>query len=103
VVPRIRAEIESSETLRQAIDAGMGATILPAALADFSSAANVPAIRRIVDPGLQATVSLCVPNHLPMSDQAKAVLDILRAQIDELFATGRLPGISAPAEETRSP
>jgi LysR family nitrogen assimilation transcriptional regulator len=103
VVPRIRAEIESSETLRQAIEAGMGATILPAALADFSSAANVPAIRRIVDPGLQATVSLCVPNHLPMSDQAKAVLDILRAQIDELFATGRLPGISAPAEETRSP
>ena len=47
--------------------------------------------------------TLCVPNHLPMSDQAKAVLDILRAQIDELFATGRLPGISAPAEETRSP
>lgn len=100
VVPTIRAEIESSETLRQAIEAGMGAAILPAALADFSSAST---IRRIVEPGLQATVSLCIPNHLPMSDQAKAVLDILRAQIDNLFAAGRLPGISAPPEEVPSP
>lgn len=99
VVPTIRAEIESSETLRQAIEAGMGAAILPAALADFSSAST---IRRIVEPGLQATVSLCIPNHLPMSDQAKAVLDILRAQIDNLFAAGRLPGISAPPEEVPS-
>lgn len=100
VVPKIRAEIESSETLRQAIEAGMGAAILPAALADFSSASD---IRRIVEPGLQATVSLCIPNHLPMSDQAKAVLDILRAQIDNLFAAGRLPGISAPTKEVPSP
>ena len=100
VVPNIRAEIESSETLRQAIEAGMGAAILPAALADFSSAST---IRRIVEPGLQATVSLCIPNHLPMSDQAKAVLDILRAQIDNLFAAGRLPGISAPTKEVPSP
>jgi len=98
VEPNIRAEIESSETLRQAIAAGVGATILPAALANFASAENAPVIRRIVEPGLQATVSLCVPDHLPMSDQAKAVLDILRAQIDDLFATGRLPGISAPSE-----
>lgn len=100
VVPNIRAEIESSETLRQAIEAGMGAAILPAALADFSSAST---IRRIVEPGLQATVSLCIPNHLPMSDQAKAVLEILRAQIDNLFAAGQLPGISAPPKEVPSP
>lgn len=102
VVPNIRAEIESSETLRQAIEAGVGATILPAALADFSTAASAPVLRRIVEPGLHATVSLCVPNHLPMSDQAKAVLDILRAQIDALFATGRLAGISAPQEQAPS-
>lgn len=103
VVPNIRAEIESSETLRQAIEAGIGTTILPAALADFSSATHMPAIRRIVEPDLQATVSLCVPNHLPMSEQAKAVLDILRAQIADLVATGRLPGIRAPAEPQPSP
>jgi len=96
VVPNIRAEIESSETLRQAIDAGVGATILPAALAASASVAKQPIIRRIVEPGLQATVSLCVPNHLPMSDQAQAVLAILRKQIDDLFQQGRFVGIRAP-------
>lgn len=96
VMPRIRAEIESSDTLRQAIGAGVGATILPAALAEFAPGANPAVIRRIVEPGLQATVSLCVPNHVPMSDQAQAVLGILRALIDELFAPGRLTGIRAP-------
>lgn len=96
VVPNIRAEIESAETLRQAIQAGVGATILPSALADFPPAANPPVIRRIVEPGLQATVSLCVPDHLPMSDQARAVLEILKEQIDNLFAAGRLAGIRVP-------
>ncbi|SDJ16068.1 LysR substrate-binding domain-containing protein [Variovorax sp. OV700] len=101
VVPNIRAEIESAETLRQAIQAGVGATILPSALADFPPAANPPVIRRIVEPGLQATVSLCVPDHLPMSDQARAVLEILKEQIDNLFAAGRLAGIREP--EAASP
>lgn len=96
VMPNIRAEIESAETLRQAIQAGVGATILPSALADFPPAANPPVIRRIVEPGLQATVSLCVPDHLPMSDQARAVLEILRQQIGKLFEAGRLEGIRAP-------
>ena len=96
VVPHIRAEIESAETLRQAIQAGVGATILPSALANFPSAAAAPVIRRIVEPELQATVALCVPDHLPMSDQARAVLEILRLQIGSLFEAGRLEGIRAP-------
>ncbi|NDZ15729.1 LysR family transcriptional regulator [Variovorax sp. WS11] len=96
VTPRITAEIESAATLRQAIEAGVGATILPSASAHEPSAAAPPLIRRIVEPGLQATVSLCVPDHLPMSDQARAVLDILRRQIDDLFVDGRLVGIRAP-------
>jgi len=96
VAPRITAEIESAATLRQAIDAGLGATILPAAVAGVSSAVDGPVIRRIVEPGMQATISLCVTDHLPMSDQASAVLAILRRQVDELFAEGRFAGIRAP-------
>lgn len=96
VAPRITAEIESAATLRQAIDAGLGATILPAAVAGVSSTAERPVVRRIVDPGMQATISLCVTDHLPMSDQASAVLAILRKQVDELFVEGRFAGIRAP-------
>ncbi|VTU31849.1 LysR substrate-binding domain-containing protein [Variovorax sp. PBL-E5] len=95
IAPRIIAEIESASTLHQAIDAGLGATVLPSALADLSSPAGKTVIRRIVEPDLQATISLCVTDHLPMSDQAGAVLGILRKQIDDLFVEGRLIGIRA--------
>jgi LysR family nitrogen assimilation transcriptional regulator len=103
LVPNVRAEIESAETLRQAIQAGLGATILPSALGDFPPLASPPVVRRIVEPGLQATVSLCVPDHLPMSDQARAVLEILREQIDNLFAAGRLAGIRMPESAAPQP
>jgi LysR family nitrogen assimilation transcriptional regulator len=96
VAPRITAEIESAATLRQAIEVGLGATILPAAVAGMSSAADGPIVRRIVEPTMQATISLCVTDHLPMSDQASAVLAILRKQVDELFVEGRFAGIRAP-------
>ena len=96
VAPRITAEIESAATLRQAIEAGVGATILPSASARESSHAAPLVVRPIAEPALQATVSLCVADHLPMSDQARAVLEILRQQIGTLFADGRLVGIRAP-------
>ena len=41
-------------------------------------------------------------DHLPMSDQARAVLEILRTQIDALFADGRLVGIRAAEPDTRT-
>jgi LysR family nitrogen assimilation transcriptional regulator len=88
VEPIIRAEIESAETLRQAIDAGIGATILPAALADFSHSTRPPVVRRIQAPLLQATVSLCLATNRTPSVQAHAVLDILRKCIANLLAPG---------------
>ena len=102
ITPNIRAEIESSETLRQAIEANVGATILPAALAGVGSPGAAPTVRKIVQPVIRTTISLCTPNHVPMSEQAKVVLDLLRAQIAQLFATGRDTGISAPANEATS-
>ncbi|MEJ8810870.1 LysR substrate-binding domain-containing protein [Variovorax ureilyticus] len=99
ITPNIRAEIESSETLRQAIEANVGATILPAALANFAWPGTAPKIRKIVEPSIRTTISLCVPNHVPMSEQAKVVLDILHAQIDQLFTDPPHAGISAPGGE----
>ena len=102
ITPNIRAEIESSETLRQAIEAHVGATILPAALAGVGAPGTAPTVRKIVEPVIRATISLCIPNHVPMSEQAKVVLGLLRAQIARLFDTGRATGISAPANEALS-
>jgi len=93
----VTAEIESVATLREAIEAGLGATILPAALAGTFQGPERPVVRRIVEPGIQATVSLCVSDHLPMTEHASAVLDILQTLVSELFEVERYAGIRAPS------
>lgn len=85
VAPRVTAEIESAATLRQAIEAGLGATILPAVTAEMTPLLERPQVRRIVEPTLASTLSLCVNDHRELSGQAKAVLGVLKQQIAELF------------------
>lgn len=94
--PRVIAEIESIATLREAIEAGLGATILPWAVASTFSGPTLPVIRRVVAPTLETTVSLCVSDRLPMSDPARAVREILGRLVRELVESGRCVGIRAP-------
>ncbi len=96
--PRVRAEIESAATLREAIEAGLGATILPWALASTFSGLRPPVVRRIDDvgqPGLAATVSLCVSNSAPLSEAAlairKVLLELVAAQLVGQGAAGIRP------------
>ncbi|HEU0200172.1 MAG TPA: LysR substrate-binding domain-containing protein [Burkholderiaceae bacterium] len=77
IEPRVAAEIESAATLRDAIEAGLGATILPWAVASNFAGLEPPVIRRVIEPTIQATVSLCVSDHLTMSDSALAVREVL--------------------------
>lgn len=96
IVPHVIAEIESASTLREAIEAGLGATILPAALASTFHGPDRPVVRRIVEPSIQTTVSLCVSDHLPMTEHALAVLNILQSLISELVDAQPYSGIHVP-------
>ena len=50
----------------------------------------------MVEPTIQTTVSLCVSDHLPMSESAAAVKGILSRLVQELIASGRCVGIRMP-------
>ncbi len=100
--PRVAAEIESAATLREAIAAGLGATILPRALATSFAAPAQPVIRRIIEPSIEATVSLCVSDHLPATEPARAVRTILGALVRDLLEPGRDAGIRAPSAATKT-
>lgn len=100
--PRVTAEIESAATLREAIEAGLGATILPWAFASTFVGAKLPVIRRVVAPGIETTVSLCVSEQQPMSEPAQAVREILGGLVRGLFDSGRCVGIRAPLEPAPS-
>lgn len=91
--PRVTAEIESLSTLRDAIEAGLGATILPWAVANTFSGPYPPVIRRVAGPTLEATVYLCIPENKPLSDSALAVADILSQLVRELASSGQAYGI----------
>jgi LysR family nitrogen assimilation transcriptional regulator len=92
IVPHIVAEIESDGTLTAVIAAGLGATILPESMARRVLAA-CPAWRsQIVEPAIKAPLALCQSDHLPLSEPAVAVKEILLALAE------RLPGaIARPA------
>lgn len=77
IVPRVAAELESIETLRAALEAGLGATIVPSSAARLLASSESLAVRRLTRPVVQATMSLCVSDHLPLSEAAEVVHDIL--------------------------
>jgi len=84
IAPRIVAEIESAFTLTAAIADGLGATILPASMAREVVAACGAWQFQIVDPVIEAPLALCQSDHLPLSEPAQAVKDILLELVTDL-------------------
>lgn len=84
MTPRIVAEIESAFTLTAAIADGLGATILPASMAREVVAACGAWQFRIVEPVIEAPLALCLSDHLPLSEPAQAVKDIVLELVTEL-------------------
>lgn len=96
IKPRITVEIESVATLRQAIGAGLGSTILPRAVAGSFCWPEPPIIRKVVEPTIESTISLCTSNHLPISDSAMAVRSILLGLVSEQTKSGDGSGVRLP-------
>jgi LysR family nitrogen assimilation transcriptional regulator len=87
------AEIESASTLTAVIADGLGATILPASMAREVVASCDAWLCRIVDPVIEAPLALCQSDHLPLSEPAQAIKEILL----ELVAA--LPGSLLASDE----
>jgi len=85
-VPNVVAEIESATTLVAAIANGLGATILPGSAARVVGAACNARLSRIIDPVIEAPLSLCLSDHLPLSEPAVAVKEILMELVGDLAA-----------------
>jgi LysR family nitrogen assimilation transcriptional regulator len=77
MTPNVIAEIESASTLSAAVGAGIGATILPESTARVVAAAGDIVQSRIVSPVIKIPLSVCLSDHLPLSEPAAAVKDIL--------------------------
>lgn len=98
LAPRVIAEIESVVTLGDAIAEGIGATILPWSMVTRIKNADRLVVRRIISPVIQAPISMCVSDHLPMSDPALSVHAILLELVKDIGVSGDWQGIK-PAEK----
>ena len=93
MTPRVIAEVESPITLRAVVADGLGATILPASMARDMAGNSAIGVRRIVSPVIQAPLTLCESDHLPLSEPAQAVKAILTELARGLVADpSRVPG-----------
>ena len=93
VTPNVASEIESVSALGAAVTEGLGSAILPASVASASSFAGV-GVRRLVRPAIEATVSLCISDHLPLSEPALATRSVLLTVVEKLMRS-RPQGIRA--------
>jgi len=72
------AEIDAVRTLIQAIDHGLGLSIMPRAIVDrIIAEATSPIVAHKVTPHIKETLSLCTPAHSPLSEAAGAVRTLL--------------------------
>lgn len=76
LTPVVAAELDSVVIMMQAVRAGLGSAILPGSVRRFFDLGDLT-VRRIVEPELELTVSICVSEHQPLSEPALAVHGIL--------------------------
>ncbi|MFC5519680.1 nitrogen assimilation transcriptional regulator NAC [Polaromonas jejuensis] len=100
LAPRVVAEIESAFTLTAVIADGLGATILPASMAREVVAACGAWQCRIVEPVIEAPLALCQSDHLPLSEPAQAVKDILLELVADLAGS---VGVTTVAPDLHAP
>lgn len=95
---RIVAEIQSRSTLSSAMMAGVGATVLPRAVAESLPDIDELCIRRIASPAASLQMSLCISDYAGLSDAAFAVYNLLLETI-ALFKSD-MAGHGADAAES---
>jgi LysR family nitrogen assimilation transcriptional regulator len=75
---RVAVEIEHTHQLAEAVEMGLGATVLPQGTAEALFGETAETIRRIVDPVLPVTLSLATAEDQPLSRAAEVAIEVLR-------------------------
>lgn len=90
--PEVISELESIPALEAAVLDGLGSTILPASLVSETASFKGAQLHPLTKPVIDATVSLCTSDHLPLSEPALAARSVL-LEIVSNMQNGHHPGI----------
>ncbi|WP_198084172.1 LysR substrate-binding domain-containing protein [Variovorax sp. E3] len=89
---RVVAEINSVPTLRAAVEAGLGPTIMPLGLAQREVSEGRLVAHRLASPLMQRVLGLCVSAHLPASHAKRAIVALIGQVMRELAESGQWQG-----------
>ncbi|TNM59710.1 nitrogen assimilation transcriptional regulator NAC [Aliirhizobium smilacinae] len=92
--PEVISEVESVPALAAAVLDGLGSTILPASVVLETASFRGAQLHPLNKPVIDATVSLCISDHLPLSEPALAARSVL-LDIVAKMQNGQHPGIRA--------
>ncbi|GBQ48406.1 LysR family transcriptional regulator [Acetobacter ghanensis DSM 18895] len=92
IVPNIVAEVEALLTLRDAVAAGVGCTILPWAVASKIVVPGQSLIYPLSSPTIQEDVSLCIPESIPETEAGVAVRELLVLLAKHMVTSQNWPG-----------
>jgi LysR family nitrogen assimilation transcriptional regulator len=98
--PNMVGEVESALTLVNAVDAGLGATVLPWSAARAILDVSTLSVRRIVDPVIQVKLSMVTSDNQPLSEPALAVHDLFLELVRDFSTTAE--ATAAESAETGS-
>ncbi|WP_349962966.1 nitrogen assimilation transcriptional regulator NAC [Rhizobium sp. ZPR3] len=90
--PDVISEIESVPALSAAVLDGLGSTILPASVVTATPSFAGAQVRALTRPVIDATVSLCISDHLPLSEPALAARAVLLEIVGQMTGSQH-PGI----------
>lgn len=91
-MPDVAAEINSVHILKSAIQAGLGSSIMPYALAQREIEDGRLNAHGIVSDGMFRTLGVCVSRHVPMNNAKRAICGLIAEVFRELCDSGRWPG-----------
>jgi LysR family transcriptional regulator, nitrogen assimilation regulatory protein len=84
ITPLVAGEIESIVTLTAALEAGIGATLVPKSTARTLGRSKNTVVRRLHRPTVAASISLCQSDHMPLSQAALVVRELILRKLSDL-------------------
>lgn len=93
---RVAAEINSVYTLKSAVEAGLGPTIMPLGLAQREVGEGRLRSHRIASATMFRTLGLCQSVHLPTTNAKRAIFRLICEVVRELCASGQWQGTRLP-------
>ncbi|CAN7771826.1 LysR substrate-binding domain-containing protein [Variovorax sp. LjRoot290] len=97
LTPNVVADIDSTLSLKRAVEKGLGYTFLPWAAVHEEVGSDRLSVTAVDEPAMVRTVSLCSPSAMPVTAASDCLTAIIRQQVEELLTRRNVPGIRAPS------